>query len=241
MYCKPPLRKPPLRIALLVAAVTLMATGCRSQNQNVLGKWKEMGGTEVLEFFDDNRVAINDKGASTVGSWTLLNDGRVKIEAGALGFTSVVTGEVAGETLVLRMGEKQSRYERFKPPAERLIGSFAGPTLTCTFAKRGEFTSSSREGKFSGSYEFLEPGNPFGQRGAEIVAYIPGVDFPACHPVSSETARIWPSRPGACSMFMRLARGDALEFLDLTPDNSGKEEREFHVGERLVRGDAKHP
>jgi len=105
------------RIPLILGVLLLAATasgiqGCGSPKSKLLGKWQEIGKTEILEFFEDGRISITDKGATVGGSWSILADHRVKIEADFFGTTFIATGMVEGDTLRLDLGGKISEYKR---------------------------------------------------------------------------------------------------------------------------------
>lgn len=99
-----------LSLVSLIAAVSVVS--CSSTESRLLGKWKEKGGTEVLEFFKDGRLSTTDKGMSYAGSWTTLDDGRINIEMSVLGTTYVATATMAGNTLKLEMAGKSVELER---------------------------------------------------------------------------------------------------------------------------------
>jgi hypothetical protein len=99
-----------LILVFVISGLTLV--GCSSTESRLVGKWKEKGGTEVLEFFKDGRVSITDKGESITGSWTALDDGRIRIEVSVLGTTYVMMGTIKGATLRVEMADKSAEYER---------------------------------------------------------------------------------------------------------------------------------
>lgn len=106
-------RRTSLAVGLVcITAVLLGVTACRPTQSQLLGKWKEKAGTEVLEFFKDGRVSITDKRQSLAGSWTVLDDGRIKLEVSFLGTGQILTGTLKGAILRLEMGNKSSEYER---------------------------------------------------------------------------------------------------------------------------------
>lgn len=82
------------------------------RGEDLLGKWQEIGKTEVLEFFTDGRVAINDRRRSSGGGWTILEDGRIKIEGSMLGSTVIFTGTMIRDTLVFVLDGDTSKYLR---------------------------------------------------------------------------------------------------------------------------------
>jgi len=73
----------------------------------VLGQWKEIGGTEVIEFFRDGTITILDQsGASMGGSYKWIEGNKMRIELSGLGALMgpmVATVTVSGGELTLAM------------------------------------------------------------------------------------------------------------------------------------------
>lgn len=107
-----------LRVSLcmLSTASAIGLVACGDREDQLVGNWRDVNGTERLEFFDDHRVTIADRRRSIAGSWTVLRDGRVKIEATTLGTTVVFTGALRDDTLILDVQGGTSRYTRDDTP-----------------------------------------------------------------------------------------------------------------------------
>lgn len=99
-------------LGLVIVGGVLDLEGCRSNKTALVGKWQEVGKTEVIEFFSDGRMSVSGGVMNTAGSWTLLDDGRVKIELTVLGMTAVMTGKVEGDILRLEMDGRTGQYRR---------------------------------------------------------------------------------------------------------------------------------
>ncbi|MCJ7507437.1 MAG: zinc-ribbon domain-containing protein [candidate division Zixibacteria bacterium] len=103
-------------IVIIIVGILIMRgpflQGCGSSKSQFLGKWREVGKTEVMEFFKDGRVSITDKGMTAAGSWAVLDDGRVKIEANLLGMTVVGIGTLKGDTLRINISGEISEYKK---------------------------------------------------------------------------------------------------------------------------------
>ncbi len=85
---------------------------CGSSKSQFLGKWREVGKTEVMEFFKDGRVSITDKGMTAPGNWVVLDDGRVQIKANLLGTTIVGIGTLKGDTLRINISGEITEYKK---------------------------------------------------------------------------------------------------------------------------------
>ena len=68
-----------VRTALGLAVIVLMACGSSTESR-VLGKWTDSNTGAFIEFFNDGKLQFGDKESSVVGNWSVVSDGRVKIE-----------------------------------------------------------------------------------------------------------------------------------------------------------------
>jgi hypothetical protein len=97
-----------------------------AQNSVIWGKWQkfEIGGynsegksiakevTEVpddlppLEFFRDNTLEVGGIG----GNWTILQDGRIKMDFGLAGMYITCFGSIENDILIISSDEEYSKY-----------------------------------------------------------------------------------------------------------------------------------
>jgi hypothetical protein len=101
-----------------VCIVTLLSS-CSSKPENkIVGKWKEIGGTETMEFFKDGTVSVVDNKISLKGSYQFIDEKRIKFKLGGLGpLAGPIVEKVSfsGGELVLTMPDgKVSKYSKFK-------------------------------------------------------------------------------------------------------------------------------
>jgi hypothetical protein len=82
-------------IALLAVSLIIFAGYFQNPKSKIVGKWRAANGNGWSEYFSDGSVTVNDGMASLSGKYTFLEDGRLKIEMGALGMTSITTWNVA--------------------------------------------------------------------------------------------------------------------------------------------------
>lgn len=99
--------------------IIAMLAFCSSKPENrIIGKWKEIGGAETMEFFKTGTVHIVDEKTSLEGSFAFIDENRIKFALGGLGpLTGPIVEKVSFEKgeLVLTMPDgKASRYRRFK-------------------------------------------------------------------------------------------------------------------------------
>jgi len=97
---------------LLVGSIAFCVVGlsgsCLAGSRSaVLGQWKEVSGTEVIEFFRDGTITILDQsGASMGGNYKWIEGNRMRIELSGLGALMgpmVATVTVSGSELRLAM------------------------------------------------------------------------------------------------------------------------------------------
>ncbi|MDI6735075.1 MAG: hypothetical protein QME42_02585 [bacterium] len=75
-----------------IVSIVVLLSSCASKPENeIVGKWEEIGGTESIEFFKDGTVSGVDKGRSMVGSYKFVDKDRIKMEMGGFG---ALTGPV---------------------------------------------------------------------------------------------------------------------------------------------------
>ena len=68
---------------LLTFTLALFVLGCGSVKKENLGKWlreNDPNKRSYIEFFSDNTFVSNESSASK-GTWTILDDGRLKMES----------------------------------------------------------------------------------------------------------------------------------------------------------------
>lgn len=83
----------------------LLLTACSSDpSKKILGTWQETAGDKiVVEFLDDGTFSLKRGIQSMSGKWSILGDGRLKIEVSAFGMTQIQTAKIQfdGDQLLL--------------------------------------------------------------------------------------------------------------------------------------------
>tara|TARA_B110000003_G_C16534049_1_gene490076 strand:+ start:474 stop:803 length:330 start_codon:yes stop_codon:yes gene_type:complete len=99
---------------LLTFTLALFVLGCGSVKKEILGKWF----TEIdpdkrtyVEFFSDNTFVTNESSA-TKGTWTILDDGRLKMESQ----DEILVGEIKieGDKMFLWSEGQETSFVRAK-------------------------------------------------------------------------------------------------------------------------------
>ena len=80
-----------VRTVVGLAAIVLVACGPSTESR-VLGKWTDTGTGAFIDFSKDRTLHFGDAESSVPGTWSVVSDGRVKIEInrGAHSFAAIV-------------------------------------------------------------------------------------------------------------------------------------------------------
>lgn len=87
------------KLFLIFLLFVLIGYGCSSSEDEILGVWSD--GMKQIEIFEDNTWMLIslDKNNSISGTWKILDDGRVKLEANARGTQITALGRAKNGTL----------------------------------------------------------------------------------------------------------------------------------------------
>lgn len=99
---------------LFVVMMVLVMMGCSDPKEDILGKWKTTDAK--MELFKDGTVSIEKKGTPFSGTYTVLEDNRLKMTLSAMGMelTRVATFKLSDTELVLTAEDdgKVTTYKR---------------------------------------------------------------------------------------------------------------------------------
>jgi hypothetical protein len=107
------MRKSTLLIALILFTIPLTLFGCGDSGSEAIGKWIEYSQYEYdkdrCEFFTENSFYLDEQGLRFSGRWSVLDDGRIKIEVNKRGVRGVIPestflASVKGDELLLDIG-----------------------------------------------------------------------------------------------------------------------------------------
>jgi hypothetical protein len=101
-------------ICIIVAACFSVALGCSSPSSRLIGKWADEKNEEVIEFFKDNTYIIPADKMPISGKWTLLDDGRVKINIESFGVTQSFISKMDGDKFIFSMGGQNFPLHKIK-------------------------------------------------------------------------------------------------------------------------------
>jgi len=95
----------------------IVLTSSKPENP-IVGKWREIGGTETIEFFKDGTVIVFSKGMTMGGSYKFVAKDRIKLELGGLGILAgpiVAKVSINGDELTFITSDGDvSKYKRLK-------------------------------------------------------------------------------------------------------------------------------
>jgi len=102
---------------LIVVLILFMLVSC-SLETSIVGKWNEIDGNETMEFFKDGTVSVNSGYVNTSGSYSLVDNDRIKLTFNglfALAGPVVADISVHGDEMAITMPNgKTSKYKRAK-------------------------------------------------------------------------------------------------------------------------------
>jgi len=104
---------------LTVVLTLSLLVSCSSKPENdIVGKWSEIGGKETIEFFKDGTVSVFSEGIAMGGSFRFFEKDRIKLEFGGLGALAgpiLAKVSIKGDELTLTMPDGDvSKYKRVK-------------------------------------------------------------------------------------------------------------------------------
>lgn len=127
-----------LGFASFLALIGIVAACSKAPTNLILGAWQEQSGKEVLEFFKDGTLSVNN--GAIVGEYIFLDAHRIKLTLpgwGVLAGPQIFTVDVTKNMLVLTdPGGKVSGYSR-KPAAE--ANDLAGVEIAWVTIPGGNF------------------------------------------------------------------------------------------------------
>ena len=106
----------PIQWLGILCVVALLSSCASKPEKRIVGKWKEIGGTETMEFFKNGTVHVMDNGLNLEGSYKIVGGGKIKFELRGLG---PLAGPVieklsfSGGRLIFKMPDgKESSYAK---------------------------------------------------------------------------------------------------------------------------------
>ena len=102
----------------IVCIVALLSSCSPKPENEIVGKWKEIGGTETMEFLKDGTVSVVDKDKSMEGSYKFIDKDQIKFELSGPGVSAgPIVAKVSfsdGEFNLTMPNGEVSKYSKFK-------------------------------------------------------------------------------------------------------------------------------
>ncbi len=88
----------------LVICFSILLVGCDSPESKILGKWADsstQNSANYIEFFSDNTMKLQNNSRLLSGTWSILHDGRIKVDAEEMLAEVTVIAAFEGDALIL--------------------------------------------------------------------------------------------------------------------------------------------
>jgi len=108
------------RVTVILEVLILVGlVGCgKSKEKTIVGKWKEVGGTQTIEFFKDGTVTVVDKGEPTLpGDYRFLDDNRIRMNLALFG---PIIAEVSSSRDEITLTNPFGEVEKYRRAEENL-------------------------------------------------------------------------------------------------------------------------
>lgn len=102
------------RVTVILEVLILIGlVGCgKSKEKTIVGKWKEVGGTQTIEFFKDGTVTVVDKGEPPLpGDYRFLDDNRIRMNLALFG---PITFEISPSLYEITLTNPFGKIERYR-------------------------------------------------------------------------------------------------------------------------------
>ena len=104
-------------LGIVWCVILLLSCSLKPENE-ILGKWKEEGGTEIMEFFKDGTVSVEDEGMSMKGNYKVVDESNIRLELvgdGTRGGPILAKGSFSsGKLNFTRPNGEVFNYSKFK-------------------------------------------------------------------------------------------------------------------------------
>lgn len=110
---------PKMRKVMIVLGILLLVplSGCgKSGKAGIVGKWKEVDGTQTIEFFKDGTVTTVDKGEPPLtGNYKFIESNRIRMEFTGIGeLLGAVIAEYKPKENEIVLTNPMGKIERYK-------------------------------------------------------------------------------------------------------------------------------
>lgn len=94
-------------VAGILFLITITVSGCENKKAKIIGKWTDKDG--YVEFFQDETFSLtanSQKDVAISGKWTILDDGRIKMDM--QGGSRMFFAKLKDDGLVIMFGKEES-------------------------------------------------------------------------------------------------------------------------------------
>jgi len=102
------------RLMILLGMILILAGSCKEQGGEgvMVGKWKQIGATQTMEFFKDGKVIVMDKGELPLAGDYRLIDDNLKMNLALFGPISAKVSSSRDEIILINPFGKVEKYRR---------------------------------------------------------------------------------------------------------------------------------
>jgi len=103
-------------LLLVIIAFSMLVSSCTPPVSTLAGQWWCQDTEEAVEFFADNTFAYDSDLGRLSGKWSILRDGRVKLDMRIMGTDAIFLGTIDRDGLSIDFAEGGiDRFTRQKP------------------------------------------------------------------------------------------------------------------------------
>lgn len=115
------------KVMVVLGLIVLVGlSGCgKSAKKTIIGRWKEVGGTQTIEFFKDGTVTVVDKGEPPLtGDYRFIDENRIRMDLKGLGeLLGPVIAEISASKDEITLTAPDGKIEKYR---KYTIISFSG-------------------------------------------------------------------------------------------------------------------
>jgi len=170
-----------IALGVLIVLANSVIVGCgKSKEKTIVGKWKEVGGTQTIEFFKDGTVTVVDKGESPLnGDYKFIDKNRIRMNLALFGPITVEISPSLDEITLTNPFGKVEKYRRLEDKTQVKKGA----ALVLPKRISGKYVNQSEEDEYlefrsDGTFASSKPPHGFGRefigewRVATIISFV---------------------------------------------------------------------
>jgi len=105
-----------VRLHFMIVLLMVLAVSC-GPGSRIVGRWQQVGGDQILEFFDGGTVTATSFGITITGDYEFLDKDTIRLDMRGLfglGNSQVLDIRISGDTLILSASGVSVQYNRLR-------------------------------------------------------------------------------------------------------------------------------